>query len=849
MQKLVWQNANGDSIDLTSGNYGITQWEGFSNTSLNIQSQQVPFQDGAVFLDALLNQRELSVTLKMQDNGNLEERYRMRRELIHILNPKLGEGYLIYTNDFISKRIKCIPQIPLFETHNSDTRGTPKASLSWTACEPYWEDLEETELAFAKNEILQIQNEGDVKSQMEIIISSNGELVNPVISNENGEYIKYNGSVSEILKINTNFGKKEVCKYKSIKSLLNTAYPNAPIYSSELKLFLWYRTFFMTSKDYVNWEIQNAPAGTPTLNTGVYSEHLHSFFLYGHYSNRQCIYSNNGIEWERVILDIPGNLDKVIYSEEKQEFLGYYRTNNITTIIKSIDGLNWQTLYTTSAFIKDIIWSSRVEKYLIATDTEIFTSTDGSTWTSQTLIPTGIVRLDKFTEGANNIIISAFTNTNIRIILTSTNDATQWDTTVNYGENIGVQGAYNSKTGFYLIINSDSTVLKSSDGIAWLKYKINDIDLQQVQYINDMSLFVTSTGFVSKDGIDWVKNFTIRNPELGTSMWNSIYVEKTDTFLAVEYNPSSCRLFRSKDLKNWSYIDLPTTARYIRKIIYIDELKLYLIIGDYNKIFTSKDSFNWEQQNTGMANTITYFDVKYFEKKIIVVGTNGTILISEDGENWVQKTSSINETLYSISYSKKNDIYVIAGAKNNIITSQDCENWTLRTNPVNYRNIYSVIYSNKRQQFVAISASTTNEYTEFLISVDGIEWDKLNEINIKYQQIVCSDIFNCFFCIGTNIAKSVDLINFDSVNTTALSSLGVTFMNFAEKKGYGVFITGSNNTQVIYEIGDKTNVIQNMDKNSNINMGLNIGYNRLYLDSDEGDFNTTIRYRQKYIGV
>ena len=126
MQKLVWQNANGDSIDLTSGNYGITQWEGFSNTSLNIQSQQVPFQDGAVFLDALLNQRELSVTLKMQDNGNLKERYRMRRELIHILNPKLGEGYLIYTNDFISKRIKCVAQVPLFETHNSDTRGTPK---------------------------------------------------------------------------------------------------------------------------------------------------------------------------------------------------------------------------------------------------------------------------------------------------------------------------------------------------------------------------------------------------------------------------------------------------------------------------------------------------------------------------------------------------------------------------------------------------------------------------------------------------------------------------------------------------------------------------------------------------
>ena len=29
MQKLVWQNAKGVELDLTSGNYGITEWEGF----------------------------------------------------------------------------------------------------------------------------------------------------------------------------------------------------------------------------------------------------------------------------------------------------------------------------------------------------------------------------------------------------------------------------------------------------------------------------------------------------------------------------------------------------------------------------------------------------------------------------------------------------------------------------------------------------------------------------------------------------------------------------------------------------------------------------------------------------
>ena len=206
MQKLVWQNSIGNEIDLTTNPYGITEWEGFANTSLNIQSQQVPFQDGGIFLDALMEQRELAVTLAMQDNNNLEARYRMRRELVHALNPKLGEGYLIYTNDFISKRIKCVPQIPLFETHNSNDSGTPKASLAWTACEPYWEDLEETEVINPQK----IINEGDVEIGIKIEIQSTSQK--PYIKNlTENKKIEYNGESSESpLYIDTNIGNKTV---------------------------------------------------------------------------------------------------------------------------------------------------------------------------------------------------------------------------------------------------------------------------------------------------------------------------------------------------------------------------------------------------------------------------------------------------------------------------------------------------------------------------------------------------------------------------------------------------------------------------------------------------------------
>ena len=212
MQKLVWQNANGVELDLTSGNYGITEWEGFSNASLNIQSQQVPFQDGGVFLDALIEQRELSVTLAMQDNNNLELRYQQRREIISALNPKLGEGYLIYTNDYTSKRIKCVAQIPLFETHNSDTVGTPKASLSWTACEPYWEDVNETVVESGTGETyFAINNTGDIAVGFKAEIEGTSEKRVTLFSQTQNKKIEIeNTEPIGNFQINTNLGQKAV---------------------------------------------------------------------------------------------------------------------------------------------------------------------------------------------------------------------------------------------------------------------------------------------------------------------------------------------------------------------------------------------------------------------------------------------------------------------------------------------------------------------------------------------------------------------------------------------------------------------------------------------------------------
>lgn len=255
MQKLKFINSNGVEIDLTTGDFGITNWNGFSNVGLNLQTQQVPFNDGSVFLDSLLSNREINITLAINDDNNLEKRYRLRRELIAALNPKLGEGVLIYTNNFLSKRIKAIPQVPLFETHNSNMSGTPKASLTWVCPDPYWEDLEETSVFLKPNERINIKYNGEVETKP--IISFWGTSTNPRLKNINNktEFLM-NGEVSDFL-ADLSFGHKSFNKQKLYFSTLANINGFKEVGENQIL----YGQSVNNTKDFMDFNISLNPTG------------------------------------------------------------------------------------------------------------------------------------------------------------------------------------------------------------------------------------------------------------------------------------------------------------------------------------------------------------------------------------------------------------------------------------------------------------------------------------------------------------------------------------------------------------------------------------------------------------
>lgn len=249
MQKLIFRNSLNEEIDLTSGYFGITNWKGFDNVDKKLQTQTVPFTDGSVYIDSLLNNRELSVTLAIADGNNLYLRYELRRKLIEILNPKLGEGYLIYKNNYLERQIKVTPNLPLFTNKNSNDKGTLKASLVWTACYPYWEDLDEKTFIIKAQEPLIIKNEGDYKVEPVVNFIGQGTSVN-LRNNDNCSKIEVENITGNI-SVDLSFGKKNANKLNSFLSIVGGSNSVETKYAQ----YFLYRNCVLKTKDFENFEV------------------------------------------------------------------------------------------------------------------------------------------------------------------------------------------------------------------------------------------------------------------------------------------------------------------------------------------------------------------------------------------------------------------------------------------------------------------------------------------------------------------------------------------------------------------------------------------------------------------
>ena len=834
MQKLVWQNANGVELDLTSGNYGITEWEGFSNTGLNIQSQQVPFQDGGVFLDALIEQRELSVTLAIQDRNNLELRYQQRRELISALNPKLGEGYLIYTNDFISKRIKCIPQIPIFETHNSDMSGTPKATLTWTACEPYWEDLEETIVPIeVETNNLQIENEGDLPVGVKVIIEGGATI--PTLTNETtGKKIQNLITVNGEVDINTNYGQKEITEKQDNFSLNYYAGKLVKaIYSSLLQQYfiadengnIW------TSTDEIHWEIKNiGNIGTKKVKTFTYSVEMQLFLLMG--TEGLLFISKDGKDWEDKSLDSSVTTNCVIYSKS---FNMFYSVGD--KIRKSTDGINWVEDYAPSYICNSIIELRGVLYvvgnnglclwyYQLPSQVEIQWNviSTGTTTNILDIIQIPIIDTDLCIVGEGGLIKTGVEN----------NFTWTW-TARTSGVSQNLNSVIATETEM-IVAGNNGTVLSSAEGTTWtIKYTNNNFDLINILYVSQIKKILAT-------GTNGVRLFSedLENWELYAGITETVtsvcYSEKLDLYCLVGFNGY---IATSEDGTTWIQRTSGVSFK-LRKVKYNNYIEKFIAVGESQNILISEDGINWTTSSTGTQTSFN--DFAFYENTIILVsgyfGSN-IVRVSTDGmQTWGNVTIQTT-TVDAIEYFEKADLFVAVGAgtTGKVYTSEDGTTW----------NIIPILQSGGGLKAVASNENIVvaiGDYGIVYRSYNGIDWEYVqNNVASTLVGLVYDSYAKLFITFYTKIYISGDGSNLEEVNLNISVLSGGTYSARQNK----VVLVGD---QIVVVTNPTTkNIIQTLSSDSDMNFNLKQGINDIKISKASGIFAGAITYRQKYIGV
>jgi Phage tail protein. len=234
MRILTFINSLGQSITFGGGSeYYITSLEGIDAPALNVFSQKAPFQDGSTYIDGLYDIRDINIQGGIAIAQDLSAIQTARRNMLSVLNPKLGTGTLAYQNNNTTYKTTAFVYADgkIFPNKNAND-AVQTYSVVFECPDPYWYDVTQSSvllqdtvanttfpITFNPTIILSyyygttkiVNNTGDYTTPINIILY--GPCTNPKIENlTTGEYIKITKTMvaGDLLEINTEFGNKTV---------------------------------------------------------------------------------------------------------------------------------------------------------------------------------------------------------------------------------------------------------------------------------------------------------------------------------------------------------------------------------------------------------------------------------------------------------------------------------------------------------------------------------------------------------------------------------------------------------------------------------------------------------------
>lgn len=824
MQKIRFVNGNGTEIDLTSGNYGITAISGLSNTNLSLQTQQVPDNDGSVYIDGLLDNRTIDITLAINDDNDLKKRYQLRRELISALNPKLGEGYLYYKNDFLERRIKVIPNAPVIKNKNSNEKGTVKASLSFTACGVYWEDVEETVVELNSFEEKTVVNNGDVPCGVKIEgynVHSPFTLINAT----HDKKIRIKDGITGIISLNTNLGEKQVIESHLVEKQLFAEYTdiNAIIFNSILNLYLVvdsYNVFVYSnfSSEFITF------SSNDILRGGFFDSENGKVYIYdakGLYSSSDCK------TWFKEEINDVKLRDVYYATKENGFFVISYKDSNITTYVGTdLNNLSEVPDSKLAVYVGRMA-NSLNKDYVIIYDEGSYSMTNDFVSFSTTSM--GLNRVKSFGCNGSILLIDDPNEEDSKYGLYYTTrlngTGTTWEPVV---QDATIDRCFYSEVTnkFYYLYGAN--IYNSDDCTSWGSELCN-LGIRGVLDINElnMSLVWESNSIEKTENFSDFETLIQNDISFSYAFTKNICVTNERKMLNIVYNRSSndgiaAVMEYEPNFKTFNVI-ANIEHIYIRNAKFLEGLDKFVILAN-SAIYLSSDGIDWEK----ITVNYNYNDCIYVNGKFVAVGENGYIITSSDMVEFSYYRTPSYVELFTVAYN--NEYYI--GSEDGYFTSLDFSSFPANGLGHSYKNAIvhkeSVFFVYDNSNIVKIKNSIPTIYTLSggFGTIYGFYYSKyLNSFVITFQNVV------------------VYIKDFQNGLWTATSSTNK--VNCIDYK-YNLFAYG--NELVSIMIKDETNIISKLSVDSDMNFNLETGSNEISITGQiDGVYYLT--YRQKYLGV
>ncbi|MDP4095132.1 MAG: stalk domain-containing protein, partial [Bacillota bacterium] len=308
----------------------------------------------------------------------------------------------------------------------------------------------------------------------------------------------------------------------------------------------------------------------------------------------------------------------------------------------------------------------------------------------------------------------------IFLVFTCTNSYAQGETTWRVATEDKSAGGFKSVTyanDIFVAVGTEIAV--SYDGVKWKIVKSIGEYLYSVIYSDGKFVAVGTYGKIltSYNGLQWCE----QNSYTGDNLYSIIH--ENNLFVAV----GNSVILTSEDGIDWS-IQNNNFVGFLKSVAY--GKNLYAAVGDYGNIYTSVNGKVWVPLKLETNMSFNY--IIYANDMFIIVGDAGFIYSSIDGKVWEKHDLNNDLVINKVIYAE-NQFVAVADA-GFIITSPNGINWT--SNKYSDFGLTDIIYSNGT--FVAVSCNRINsrtaeprentEYSNLLISNDGINWSKYSNL-------------------------------------------------------------------------------------------------------------------------